>query len=229
MTKARHNPFRVERLERLAFRHNTPHGVHAPTPILIHDQLIDRFEAQHRRAAIVGPHGSGKTTLLLELANHLQRRGYVSRHVFINLDSTQPDRDTLHEWTRDLTPRHVLLLDGGCHLGLFRWRQLRRELKHANDPGLLITAHTTGRLPTLVRTATTPDLLQALIEKLHPEPLPDHFPDTQQLFARHRGNLRDALRELFDRYAAVEPLVNPNKPKHPERVLPCTPSESLHA
>jgi polynucleotide 5'-kinase involved in rRNA processing len=69
--RARDNPFRTERVLRVRFR--LPSGTW--------DDLLARFEALGRRAAIVGPQGSGKTTLLEDLAPRLRARGYSIREL----------------------------------------------------------------------------------------------------------------------------------------------------
>jgi hypothetical protein len=61
--------------------------------------------------------------------------------------------------------------------------------------GLVITSHRTGLLPTLVECETSVPLLRAILDDLHPEHVGDSAED---LFTRHRGNVRDALRELYD-------------------------------
>ena len=65
--------------------------------------------------------------------------------------------------------------------------------------GLLITAHGRGLLPALVECRTTPALLGDLVRELvgaEAEQLP-----LARLYRSHRGNLREALRALYDLYA----------------------------
>jgi hypothetical protein len=66
---------------------------------------------------------------------------------------------------------------------------------------LIVTAHRRGRLATLVACATSVGLLDRIMQRLAPEGLVT-APSAAELFVRHRGNLRDALRELYDVYAA---------------------------
>ena len=77
----------------------------------------------------------------------------------------------------------------------FRWRARRAG-------GVIITAHGSGRLPTLVVCATNAALLDRIIRRLTPDVLAA-APPAADLFTRHRGNLRNALRELYDVYAAA--------------------------
>jgi len=66
---------------------------------------------------------------------------------------------------------------------------------------LIITTHRPGRLPTLIACATNAALLDRIIQRLTPDRLAA-APPAAELFTRHRGNLRNALRELYDVYAA---------------------------
>ncbi len=66
--------------------------------------------------------------------------------------------------------------------------------------GLVITSHRPGLLPTLYECETSPELLAGIVEELAGEEL-----DSEEVLARHRGNIRDALRELYDRWAGISP------------------------
>jgi hypothetical protein len=76
----------------------------------------------------------------------------------------------------------------------FRWRARRAA-------GLIVTSHARGRLPLLIECATSPDLLERIVRRLSPAPAAG-APSAAELFRRHQGNLRDALRELYDFHAA---------------------------
>ena len=54
----------------------------------------------------------------------------------------------------------------------------------------------------LIETATTPELLAALVGQILGDEAREVAPILPELYERHDGNLRDALRELYDRYAA---------------------------
>jgi hypothetical protein len=164
--------------------------------------LAARFQALGGRAAIVGPHGAGKTTLLEDLQPHLARLGYRIRPA------------TLHEGDRHLGPQRraallaglgpadLLLLDGAEQLAPWAWKDF--EWRSNRAAGLLVTAHTQGRgpgrLPVLWECRTTPDLLAALVADLVGPEEAAALP-LEDLYQRHQGNLRDALRELYDLYA----------------------------
>ncbi len=186
------NPFRVERMHALAFE---PQGQ-------TWDELLARLERLRLRAAVVGPHGSGKTTLLRSLAPRLEARGLRPVMLFRNAEGgggwPAAWGDPLHR----LGPRDVLLVDGYDLLApLPRWR-LRRLARRA--AGLVGTSHRPCLgLPTLVRTATSPELLREIVSRLAGRTM--DADGAARLLARHHGNIREALRELYDAAASPHP------------------------
>ena len=181
---ARRNPFATERLDRLGYRDPATGEPLEPAGL---DRLLDRLEALGGRAAIVGPEGSGKTALLEALAPRLARRGWRVRW------SASGPREA-----RALDEASFLLIDGAERLAHRGWRRLLAASGGAG--GLLVTVHRPGPLPTLVDCATSPELLATLMDELAGGPAPD-LPGSHELFVRHRGNLREALLELYDRCA----------------------------
>jgi hypothetical protein len=129
----------------------------------------------------------------------LAQRGF--RIVHVRLDAE--DRRLPRGWAaaaNGLGDRDIVCLDGAEQLGPAAWIRVRWRARHAR--GLIITTHDAGRLATLVTCTTSPDLLDRIIRRLAPGDGPA-APPAAALFARHRGNLRDALRELYDIYAAA--------------------------
>lgn len=186
----RDNPFRVDRLHALPFE---PQGA-------TWDELLHRLQRLRLRGVVRGPHGSGKTTLLEQLAPRLAAQGLRPRLLFRNRDgggAIPPDwRGTLDS----LAPGDVLLVDGYDHLSVLNRLRLR-ALARRCAAGLIATSHRPHlTLRTLHRTRTTPALLVRLADQLAPRPLPR--PLLADLYARHRGNLRDAFRDLYDHAAA---------------------------
>jgi hypothetical protein len=150
------------------------------------------------RAAIVGPHGRGKTTLLEDLGRRLEERGFRLRRITLH----QSDRRLTGEQSEvlnGLRSREVLCLDGAEQLGLLAWRRVERRSRAA--AGLLITSHRPRLLPTLVECETSPELLTEILRDLLGTETGDLRLLSEDLFSRHRGNLRDALRELYDLHA----------------------------
>lgn len=182
------NPFRVARIESLRFRGDST------------EDLLRRFEELGRRGALVGPHGSGKSTLLRELGAGIEAAGH--RVKTLSLGEARPaTRARLGDWYADADPGVVLLLDGAEQLGRLAWGRVRRATRNAG--GLLITTHRPGRLPTLNEHRTGPALLRSLVGELVEEPALRAAlePVLAEVFANARGNLRVALRELYDRVA----------------------------
>ncbi|HVE41947.1 MAG TPA: hypothetical protein VNM14_18780 [Planctomycetota bacterium] len=189
--RARDNPFRSERVLSLRYRLGGSW-----------DALLVRFERLGRRAAIVGPHGSGKTTLLEDLAPRLGAAGFTPRTLRLDTETPRFEPAFLDGFFASLGPRDIILFDGAEQLGALAWHRFERRSRAA--AGLLVTTHRPGRLPTLVETSTTPELLESLVAQILGDPAPELRPMMPALYERHRGNLRDALRELYDWYAAVQ-------------------------
>jgi hypothetical protein len=140
------------------------------------------------RAAIVGPQGSGKTTLLEDLAPRLEELGF--RCV---LSRCNEDR----RWQRRLEARELLLLDSAERLTALQWWRLKRRTRRAG--GIIVTAHAPTRLATAIETSTSPQLLSELLRAME-QPREKQF--VQSLFRAHDGNLREALRAMYDQQAA---------------------------
>ena len=188
--KARENPFASERIIH-AIRYT-----HADGDV---GTVVERLAALRYRAAIVGPHGAGKTTLLEDLACELERRGYRTTLMRLGTD----DRRLPATWPASaacLGAQDIVCLDGAEQLSYGAWLWFRWRARRAG--GLIVTSHARGRLPLLVECSTSADLLERIVRRLSPAPV-DGAPACADLFHRHRGNIREALRELYDVYAAL--------------------------
>jgi energy-coupling factor transporter ATP-binding protein EcfA2 len=217
--KARDNPFRVARVLS-TIRYEIPAGdsddVRGGREGA--DSLLPRLEALRYRAAIVGPHGSGKTTLLEDLEGVLAERGFRIVHVRLDTDDPRLPR----EWwssasvasvdspassassassSSRLDEGVIVCLDGAEQLGPIAWLRFRWRARRAG--GLIVTTHRPGRLATLIECTTSAGLLHRIIRRLAPDVVDGSpsAPSAADLFARHRGNIREALRELYDVYA----------------------------
>ena len=62
--------------------------------------------------------------------------------------------------------------------------------------GLVITSHRPNLLPTLIECHTSPDLFGQIVETLAPSG--DCPENIAAVYHKHKGNIRDALRELYD-------------------------------
>jgi hypothetical protein len=139
--------------------------------------LLARLEEMDMRGAIVGPEGSGKTTLLEDLGERLRAKG--RRVAFGRVE-----------------PGAVTFLDGICELPARDRRRLLRLSREAE--GCVVTAHREGLLPTLLRTRTTPEILDAAVRAASGWGCESFGIAPEELWTRHGGNVRTALRELYD-------------------------------
>jgi hypothetical protein len=150
---------------------------------------------------VVGPHGSGKTTLLEALGRELASRGLEP----VALRLARGDRRLLdagpagQRWLAAAAPGAVLVLDGSDELSAAEW--LRVLWRSRAAAGLLVATHRRGVLPVLHRCRPEPALLGELMAELDAG-CGCALPPPGELFARHGGNLRLALRELYDLHVA---------------------------
>ena len=184
--RARDNPFAVQRVLDVRYR----------LAGTTWDELMARLASLRFRAAIVGLHGSGKTTLLEDLGVRLAQQGFRLRMATLHTGDRRLNAAQRKVLFQGLSPSALVLLDGAEQLGRLAWREVRMRTRAAG--GLVITSHRPDLLPTLYECCTTPELLDGILRDLlasEPEAPP------ADLFARHGGNLREALREMYDLYA----------------------------
>lgn len=195
----RDNPFATSRVERLEWRDGgsgSGGGDGGPATL---PRLLERLDELGGRGAVVGPEGHGKTTLLDALERHLAARGLDPRRLAVHRDRPLPRRE-LRRFLSGVGPRDFLLIDGAGHLRPWTWWRIRLTARRA--AGLVVALHEPGLLPTLHRCTTSPELLRDLVAELLPDaaaPVP--LPSAAELHRRHGGDLRLALRELYDRCA----------------------------
>ena len=105
----------------------------------------------------------------------------------------------LNRFFSKLSKRNVILFDGAEQMSRLEWRRFKRRSMRAG--GLVITSHRPGMLPTLRECATSPELLHDIIAELlgaESETIRDM---AVKLHGKHNGNLREALREMYDLFA----------------------------
>lgn len=192
--RARDNPFTAQRIHGLRYRLDAAGW----------QDLLERWQNLGCKAALVGSHGGGKTTLLDELARRLASDGWRIRRGVLHRGESSLTSDQRTTLFGSLKADDLVLLDGADELGTVEWWRFRRAVRGAG--GLLVTSHGEGRLPTLRRCLTSSNLLADLIGELHPEAKCDQ-PTAAALFRRHRGNLREALWELYHLHAGGLPCV----------------------
>jgi energy-coupling factor transporter ATP-binding protein EcfA2 len=151
---------------------------------------------RHPAVAIIGPHGTGKSTLLAAIATHLGEAGrpLATHRLLRRRDGIEVLRAILHA-----RPGAILLLDGWERLGPLAGG-LARLTARLRGCRLVVTSHRAAGMRTAVTTAGTLPLLTAIVARL---PAHDDLitsADLADAFTRHRGNLRDALGDLYDRF-----------------------------
>jgi hypothetical protein len=181
--KARDNPFRSERIDALRYRARD----------FSWDELETRLERAQGRGALVGPKGHGKTALLDEWAARCEARGEGVIRLRIRegqrfLDGLQ--REKLRACAADAS----VFLDSAEQLSAPGWWELRWRVRQASR--FVITAHRPGLLPTVRECRTSAELLADLVCELTGERR-----ECAALWARHGGNVREALFELYLRAA----------------------------
>jgi hypothetical protein len=183
--KARDNPFATSRVLRIRYQ------LRGTT----WDALMERWAALRHRAAIVGPHGGGKTTLLEDWEPRLAAAGWRVHWLRLSEDNRRLPPGHLRRWTRTLGPRDCILFDGAEQMSRWGWAWFRRRSLRAG--GILVTSHMPGLLPTLYECRTDAALLAGIACRLAgPGVLAAGA--SEALYARHSGNVRNALRDLYD-------------------------------
>ena len=148
------------------------------------------------QAEIVGLQGSGKSTLLAQLHEHLQKRSFKSHFVSLPQDR-ESYRSLLRQAFQQSTAGCVILFDGIERLGFFQRRALIRRTRAS---GLVVTKHYRGKLPPLIQLRTSQQLMTQLLNDLDLDQ-PEIIQAGKLAFEKHQGNIRDALRDLYDQCA----------------------------
>ena len=188
--RARDNPFATARVHQIRYR--LPDG-------LTWEELLARLKSMNWRGAIVGPEGAGKTTLLEDFEPRLRQRGFELVWLRLTREEPRLPSTTLAQLA-SLHARHIILFDGAEQLRRWTWWRFLRRVRRTG--GLLVTSHRPGLLPTLLECKTGPELLAEIVANLL-----DKTPETCRaqagsLYHKHQGNLREALRELYDVWSA---------------------------
>ncbi len=163
---------------------------------------MERLRRMGYWGALVGPEGAGKTTLLESLEPRLARVGFNVKT--LRLDQAGPKFPTgfLNDFFAGLSRDDAVLFDGAEQMGRLAWLNFKRRARRAGS--LVVSAHQEGWLPTLHRCGTSAELLEAIVTDLLPESGGLERARIQSLFLKHEGNLRLALRELYDDFARLE-------------------------
>jgi hypothetical protein len=191
------NPFSTRRISPGAIPYVFPPGESAET-------LVDRLRQTGWWGEIIGPHGSGKSTLLAALTAAIGRAGLPTLLVALH-DAERRLPLRLQSDPRLRSPL-VMVVDGYEQLGLWSRLGLKRFCRR-QGLGLLVTAHKSVGLPSLCRTAVTPDLAWRIVGTLLGGRQPLLTPEeVSHCLSRHGGDLREALFELYDLFERRRPL-----------------------
>lgn len=191
---AKRNPFATEHVTRIPYRFENGNWV---------THLRELRELDYR-AAIVGPQGSGKTTLLSELEHRLSGDSeFETIYLFIPQEKTERQQMLGSALAQDLS-RKVLLVDGIERIPVMQRLTLFRSSRDA--AGLVVTSHYPMRLPpfrlsTWIRTRTSELVLDYVLSELSMD-APEVRAAGKTSYRNRKGNLRDVLRDLYDRHAA---------------------------
>jgi hypothetical protein len=161
------------------------------------DQVVAQLATLQWRGAIIGPHGSGKSTLLEPIKPVLREAGFQVRAVSLRDHQRRLPARFLH---RPPKTRIVVIVDGYEQLGGFDRFRLHWLWRQA-EIGLLVTAHSETRIPTLVRLTPDEQLVQHLAAILVAKGSTPITPaDVAASHARHGNNVREIFFDLYDRH-----------------------------
>ena len=200
-TASRHiaNPF--------ASRHVRPGGLRpltAEAELRDVPALVAKIRVAGGSAAIEGPHGTGKSTLLVAVAAELASAGRLAGT--LQLRSVGDCIPALRlAWQAE--PGSTICFDGWEQMGRVGSLAVR-FLARLRGCDLVVTSHRSAGLPLSISMAGSFRLLRAIVAAL-----PDHGgliqdEDLTAAFARHGGNLRESLSDIYDRFEerARQPL-----------------------
>ncbi|MEO7327645.1 MAG: hypothetical protein ABI193_03635, partial [Minicystis sp.] len=145
--------------------------------------------------ALIGPEGTGKSTLLQALVREAAQRGLRSRLLTIDHDGLPP--------ALPVSGEQLLCLDEADRLSWFRLRLLRLRCRR-RSVALLVTGHRPLGLPTLRQTRVSADLATSLAAQVLARspslPALVRAEEAGEMLREQRGNLRQVLLSLYDRY-----------------------------
>lgn len=191
MKAPRHNPFSTARVRPGAIPYLFPADSSA-------DGLVARLRENAWWGQVVGPHGSGKSTLVAALAPRLVEAGRPVLSI------------ALHDGERRLPirfdeitaggPSPILIVDGYEQLSGWNRFWLKRFCRR-NGCGLLVTTHLPMGLPHLFTTTVSLELARDVVARLlEPQNQIITQSDIARALARHQGDLREMLFELYEIY-----------------------------
>lgn len=153
------------------------------------ETLAARAFARGARHQVLGPHGSGKSTLLAHLEALARRRGVPCVRF---RGSHGLPLGALVRLAR--SPASIVLVDEAEELGAARFASVTAATGLTSIP-LVASTHRDLGLPTLHHARVDAALASRIVHHLAPGEAP---PDLADRLARHGGNVREVLFELYD-------------------------------
>ncbi len=163
------------------------------------EQLVDSLEAKAWQGQIIGRHGTGKSTLLAALMPAIEGRGRLVKSVTLVAGQRHLPREFITS-LRLSAGLGVAAVDGFEQLHFWN-RLLLKRFCRTHGIGLVVASHRSAKLPSLYETAIDETRAWKVVERLQ-----NGFPpriesgDLTVRLARHQGNLREALFDLYDLY-----------------------------
>lgn len=162
------------------------------------EAAYERLAAQQQMGAVVGPHGVGKSAFITALADWIESQGRSCLRLELHDGQRTLDQATWQQLEGLLDT--VVTVDGYEQLSTWSRYQLRK-LCRKNRLGLIVTAHTDVELPLLFSPEPSEELAWQIVQYLLTRGEPLIFrEDVHASFARHEGNLREMLFDLYDLY-----------------------------
>jgi len=189
-TFSRHgeNPFCTRRIRPGAMPHLFPSGLSAQC-------LVDRLHDADWWGEIIGPHGSGKSSLLAAIIPAIERAGRATLLVELHDGQRRLPIDLSNDGR--LSPPAVVIVDGYEQLNRWNRSRLKRCCRN-RKLGLLVTAHQSVGLPFLFQTEPSVALAEEIVAQLLRDRDPLDASAIQQSYARHHGDFREMLFDLYD-------------------------------
>ncbi len=185
------NPFSTRYIKPGAIRYLCPPGQDLPA-------LVDRLRQSGWWGQLVGPHGSGKSTLLAALLPMLQQVQRRPLYLALHDGQRRLPLDPARVAGRD--PATIVIVDG--YEQLSRWNRWRlQRLCRSRGWGLIVSSHAETGLPDLFRTTVDVERAGVIVRQLlgAEQNLIGREEITDSL-ARHHGDVREMLLELYDLY-----------------------------
>ncbi|MGO9114281.1 MAG: hypothetical protein ACLP9L_34125 [Thermoguttaceae bacterium] len=162
-------------------------------------QLVDTLEINGWHGQITGGHGTGKSTLLAALAPAIEARGRLVKSITLVAGQRHLPREFIAS-LRLSAGLGVAAVDGVEQLHPWN-RLLLRRICQAHAVGLVVASHRRAYLLSLYETVVDEARAWRVVERLqHGFPPRVEIADLVERLARHQGNLREALFDLYDLY-----------------------------